>query len=314
MGMSDLQSSPKLWRISVCAKAEGFVTAELKMGSSQAAEKKGLSFYLARIRRKCSRRHQEPAPVCDASISVKARLFLLKIRIAAGRLRELRLQSRSQGGLTITRSRSKVQSCASTSFQCFKGSSRSDGILSWLPRLPFQQKKTRGSLFLCCASMGAMAMYSLHHASSWATYFPLFALNVGSRAFGWFAKFIQRKCDSLGFEGAACFWQGVRGAVSVFQIVISLLRSFFSRNLFVGTSMVAVFLGIMLFKDRMKMVQGHFERKNKRGTRFSFMRVVTKVLMVMELMKRIWSHVDMKVCLLVLLLAFLVNMLNGTNK
>ncbi|MCO5579536.1 hypothetical protein L7F22_033392 [Adiantum nelumboides] len=312
MGLSDRQSCSKPWKLSITAKAEGLVTAEMQIASPGTSEKKGfLQSFLAKIKRRSSmQRQEEEGATCDASLRVRARLFFLRARIAAGRLHELYLKSQ-QGTLLHYRSSGKAFLPAPASFKLLKGSTScspsSKQAPSFLSRVLSSKEKRKGSLLVCGAGVGAFALFLLHHAGSWATHFPTFALNAGSRLVGLFAKLVHRKCYSAGFKGAACFWQGIRGVVSLFQMVMSVVRPIFAVNQFANTALLAVLIAVLL-TGRANKLQDFLDSKTRGRAGFLKGSLAMKLLLVMQLIKRFWAHISLRqACLFALLLTFLTS-------
>ncbi|MCO5558360.1 hypothetical protein L7F22_011941 [Adiantum nelumboides] len=285
MGLSDQQSCSKPWKVSISAKAEGLVTAELQIASQGRTEKKGfLQSFLARIKRRSSmQRQEEEGAICDASLRVRARLFFLRARIVAGRLHELHLQS-WQGTLLHHRSSGKDFLPAPASFKFFKvlGSTScspsSKQAPSFLSRVLSSKKKRKGRLLVC-----------------------------GSRLVGLFAKLVHRKCDSAGFRGAACFWQGIRGVVPLFQMVVSMVRPMFAGNQFANTALLAVLIGV-LSTGRANKLQDFLNSKTRGRAGFFKGSLAMKLLLVMQLIKRFWAHISLRqACLFAFLLTFLTS-------
>ncbi|KAI5070054.1 hypothetical protein GOP47_0014397 [Adiantum capillus-veneris] len=274
-------------------------------------KKNFLLSFLARIKRRSSmHQQQDEGAICDAALRVRARLFFLKAKVAAGRLCEFHLQSR-QGSLLHYRTSDKASLPAPAFFQFFK---RSSSLLrsperapSLLSRILLSKRKKKGSLLVCGAGMGAFALFLVNHASSWATHFQTFALNAGSRLVGLFVKFIHRKCDSAGFKGAACFWQGIRGAISLFQMVMSVVRPLFTGNQFVNTALLVVLIGVLITGKANKL-QDFLDSKTGGRAQFLKASMAMKFLLVTQLIKRFWAQIGLKqTCLFALLLAFLTS-------
>eukprot|EP00250_Pteridium_aquilinum_P026761 c33546_g1_i1 orf=1-555(-) len=183
MGMLDRPTSNRVWKFSLSAKAEGFLSAELHVATPGHSEKKGFFSFFSKKRRS----YKQEGGMCDVSLRIRALLLFLKARVAAGRLCELRLQTRqgSSKKLTVIDLKSSLQGCgnaAPLSSYTFKGFSSSPYLerSSFWSRVLGARKKTKGSLFVCGAGLGAFSLFVLHNVSACASYLRAFALNAGS--------------------------------------------------------------------------------------------------------------------------------------
>lgn len=316
--------SPYRRKFSFSAKANG-VSAKLHFASGQKKQQQGLfSFF--------SKKNSSHGGACDVSLRIRVHLFLLKIKIAAGRLRELRIETwRRYRKVSVvdfkdsqknTRNptlppppSSSPASFASQCSQFFKGSSPSPatGRSSVLSSFLFVKRKRKESSFVCGAGLGAFVLFLLHHASAWSLHFPVFITNAGSCLVGFLIKVFQGRNNSVGSR-SAWLWQGIQKAATLLQMVLSTFQGTFIVNRFVVTALLTVLIGLILAGKASKM-QDLLAKKERSGALYLPARILLRLLLAVRLLKHFWAHIGMKHALVVVLVfAYLSNTLSRLQK